>query len=206
MEDQALRESLCRGAAQLWMRGLIVGDGGLVSTEAGRRRFLVTPLGRRRSGLRPEELLLVDIGGADVAGGPGIPPQLWRPHRLAYQSLRDNDADHPVDHPPVHATVLATPPSAMALALLHPDMPLLQCASFGPAMGLEPDEQRLHALDAGDEPALRDALLHQRIVLLRGLGVLTAAGTLEEALNLIEGVEYAASLTLACAGQRVPRP
>ena len=66
MDEDQLRQQVCNASHQLWMRGLIAGADGLVALELHRRRYIVTPPGRRRINLQPDDLLCVDMAGEDL--------------------------------------------------------------------------------------------------------------------------------------------
>ena len=189
MDELALREYVCQAAYQLWLRGLLVGDGGMVTVETHRHRYLATPPGTRRSTLRAADLLCVDVGGLDVEGGSSIEPGLWRLHRLAYQAARPEIGAEPSsNHLEVHATVLVTPLNLMALLRLNAGAAEL-------ALG---DGAALPMLDGQDERALQRALAERGAAGIAALGVLVAGADLTALLNRIEGLEHAAGIELAC--------
>ncbi len=185
MDEQLLRERVCQGAQQLWMRGLLAGDGGLVSVESHRRRFLVTPPGRRRSDLLPADLMTVDLGGLDMNGGPGLASDLWRPHRIAYQIERETPG---VGSQAIRATVLVTSPALTALVRQQAPGTREVAALCGAALPWTDDP--------ADEPAIRLALENRRAVFIRGSGLLAVGHDLASALNLVEHLEQAAYITL----------
>ena len=109
-DEEKLRREVCQAAQQLWVRGLIAGDRGLVSAELNRRRYLTTPLRKRRADLQPDDLLCVDVGGESIQATHGLDPPQWMPHRLAYQARVDGDLDagsHNGQYLPTRATILA---------------------------------------------------------------------------------------------------
>jgi ribulose-5-phosphate 4-epimerase/fuculose-1-phosphate aldolase len=185
MEEMALRERICAGSHELWLRGLIVGDGGLLSGEMGRRRYLVTPPGQRRCALAPRDLACVDVGGQSVGGGDSIDAGVWRPHRLAYQAARPGTE---TDASAVRATILATPPSLLALLRLRPGIPSL---NVGAAAAVP-------VVDPRDDRALQSALASAGAVAFPALGLLVAGPDLTALLNRVEAIEHAATIELAC--------
>jgi len=187
MEDLALRERICQGAQQLWLRGLLAGDAGLLTVEAHRRRFLVTPPGKRRSDLLPLDLMNVDLGGVDMNNGPALAPELWRPHRIAYQIDRDSAPGITSTSAPVRATLLAHPPALTALILQQPQTQELLI--FG--------QPGLPILDpTADDPTLLAAIQARRSLYLRNQGLFLAAADLAAALSLAERLEQAALITI----------
>src|SRR5205814_5877822 len=85
VDELQLRQQVCDAARQLWIKGLIVGDGGMVCVELHRRRYLVTPPGKRRGDLRETDLRIVDVGGMELGEDRVLDENLWRAHRIALQ-------------------------------------------------------------------------------------------------------------------------
>lgn len=173
------------------MRGLIAGDSGLVTVELNRRRFLTTPLGKRRAELRPEDLLCVDLGGESIQDALGLDPDLWMPHRLAYQTRVDDvystGSPNNGQLAPIRATILAEPAHVMALMRLKINEPQLQ---FG-------EDHPIPVLESMNESAVKNTLSQSRVVGIRNCGLLVAAPQLAEALNWIERTEHAAAIEIA---------
>jgi ribulose-5-phosphate 4-epimerase/fuculose-1-phosphate aldolase len=192
MDESRLRENLVQAVKQLWMRGLIAGDGGVVSVELHRRRYLTTPMGKRRIDLLPQDLVCVDIGGLEVQGGAGVDEAAWRPHRLAYQStLEVVHTQVPIAGDaaaaPVRATIFATPPHVVALTMLCQADRELKLAGAAAIAVVEP----------GDEGQLREALRRVSAVAVRGAGLLVTAAELNQAMNRVELIELAATVEIA---------
>jgi ribulose-5-phosphate 4-epimerase/fuculose-1-phosphate aldolase len=189
MDEMVLREYVCQAAYQLWLRGLIVGDGGLVSVETHRHRYLATPPGRRRSMLRATDLVCVDVGGMDVEGGASIDPAAWRLHRLAYQVARPEMGAEPFsNHCEIHATALVTPVNLLAQMRWNPDAAALELGAVG----------TLPLVEAKDDHGVQGALMREGAVAIRGVGLLTAGTDLAGLLNRIESLEHAAEIEVAC--------
>lgn len=185
MEEGQLREQVCQAAHQLWLRGLMVGELGLISSEEHRRRYVVTPPGLRRSDLQPDDLWVVDVGGVAVDSTASLEPNLWLPHRVAYQR-RLNEGDGGA---PVRATIAASPPMIMALARAAAGERVLHLTGVAP----------IAIVPATDEQALRQAVTSHQIVVMTCSGVLCVGQTLAGAMNLLEMVEHAAAIELAAS-------
>jgi L-fuculose-phosphate aldolase len=189
MDEQALRAYVCQAAYQLWLRGLIVGAGGMVSVETHRHRYVATPPGVRRSMLRPADLLCVDVGGSDVEGGSSIEPGLWRLHRLAYQAARPELGAAPASNPiEVRATAFVTPLNLMALMRL----------STGAASAALGEAGVLPLLHEPDDHAVQRAVAEHGAAGLAGAGLLVAGADLAALLNQVEALEHAAGIELKC--------
>lgn len=189
-----MRQQICQAAQQLWMRGLIVGGGGVVTVELHRRRFLTTPHGLRRANLQADDLICIDMGGLNIQGGSGLSEAEWRLHRAAYKSGLD-EAGQPVGNGPrrrVNATILAEPPIVMALMRMLPG---------GAAELALPGCDPVPVLGEHDEQAVTDAVRQSALVAVRTAGVLAAAADLPAALNDLERIDHAARIALATGGQ-----
>jgi L-fuculose-phosphate aldolase len=188
MDESALREQMCQAAYQLWLRGLVVGDGGMISVETHRHRYLATPPGLRRSVLRPEDLVCVDVGGLDVEGGGSIDPAIWRLHRLAYQAERmEPGAEPDGNHTMIRATALVTPISLLAALRWNPEATALELTPEG----------MLPIVEARDDRAVQSALTRHRAAAVRYVGLLAVASDLTKLLNRIEAIDHAAGVEVA---------
>jgi L-fuculose-phosphate aldolase len=181
MDEMALREAVCRAAYQLWQRGLLAGDQGLLTAEWYRRRYLATPAGQRRAELTPQALALVDIGGQAIEPSDGLAAATWRPHRLAYQS-RDELATADTGRT-IEATALLTPPELWAAYRRQ-----------GQGMWLTLGRQQVPVVSAEDERDVQGAIQQHPAVLLPEEGLLAAGATLAEVANTLETLEQAARL------------
>ena len=180
MEEEPFQDLICQAAQQLWMRGLIVGQSGMISVEEHRRRYLVTPPGVRRSDLTPQDLLVVDVGGAAVSGARALDADFWLPHRLAYQENANGDNS-------VHATIEASPPMTIALARSMNSAPTLNLPGL-PAIAVVVNN---------DEQSIRDAVDAHRVIILNNTSVVSLAPDLADAMNMLEAVEHASTIELA---------
>lgn len=184
--EASLERQICRAAQQLWSRGLVVADQGIISAECHRRRYLVTPPALRRCDLSPEELATVDIGGSAVNGQGILDAPSWLPHRLAYQR-RAEMPDSRGRNRSVAATILAAPPMTLALLRKRSDAMTLMLAEMPP----------IAVVDQLEDEALRTVIeTHQHIV-IRNIGLFCFGVDLASTLNEVEKVEHAATVELA---------
>ncbi len=186
MDETQLRERFCLAVRQLWTRGMIVGADGLLCCEVHRRRYLVTPMGQRRIDLKPQDLTCVDIGGENVHGGEGIPPELWQPHRDVYQSHLDPAGVT------LGASALVEPANVLALLSQQDGADRLDIGNG----------ESIPIVDGGDDQALRAVLSDSTDAVLRGdrgrgKGLFVAGVDLSQTLNRIERIELAATVRLA---------
>lgn len=181
MDETQLRERFCLAIHQLWTRGMIAGADGLLCCEVHRRRYLVTPMGRRRIDLKPADLTCVDIGGENVHGGEGISPELWQPHRDVYQSHQDPASVM------LGASALVEPANVLALLTRQDGAERLDLGNG----------ESIPIVDGDDDRALRAVLSASTDAVLRGRGLFVAATDLAQTLNRIERIELAATVRLA---------
>lgn len=170
----ARREILVAAGARLGERGLVVAAEGNLSLRLGGGRLLVSPSGRRKDALGPEDLLIVPI---EVAPDGDAPIRGSRPssdiaiHR-AIMAAR----------PDVLAIVHAHVPAAMALTLAGqaPDpaalpetalqLPRLPVVPFAPMGSAELAAAIVAALTSGPEPQPGAVVLDRHGALTVGTG------------------------------------
>lgn len=184
--DQArLREALVAAGRRLGARGLISAGEGNISVRLDDGMLLVTPSGRRKDELEPDDLLIVAIraaAGAAAAAGPP-PSSDIAIHRAIYEA-----------RPDVTAVVHAHLPAAMALtlagevpdpavlpetAMLLPRLPFIPFATPGSA---ELAAHVAKALGEGPDPLPGAVLLERH-------GGVAVGATINQAIDRLELVE-----------------
>lgn len=188
MDEEQLRQQVCRASHQLWLRGLVAGAGGLVALEMHRRRYLVTPPDVRRIDVQPGDVVCVDLAGVELRREVEFAPEVWTPHRVSFQqtmnalpeAIRQGEARH------VKATVLAHPPRLTALLALRPEAQKLDLHQHA----------SIPVVFANQEKHLGEAVLKHPVVALPGVGVLSTGPALAQALSALEGAEQAADITI----------
>ncbi len=109
MHDAARRMAeCCRRLADL---GLIAGADGNISVRLGENRVLVTPSGRIKATVSPEDMVEVDFTGAVVGGGSRHPPSAELGLHLEMLRLRED----------VMAVIHAHPPVAIGISVAGKD-------------------------------------------------------------------------------------
>lgn len=187
VEDEGdLRAAIVRVCRLLWERELIGGREGNVSARAGAGRLLVTPAGRSKRDLAPDDLVAVDLEGRRLAGAAGSPSSELELHLAAYAARPEIDAvvhahplaalAHVLAGRPLEITV---PETGFALGAIVPVAPFAEPGS--PAVGASVAP----LLAAGHDVVLLDR--HGAVAV--GSDPLTAA-------DLLETVERAARLSL----------
>ncbi len=105
ISDGVLREQLCRVGKLLYDKGLIVGTQGNLSARASDGQFLITPRGKCKGMLQPEDIVLTDGNGRSVSCEQA-PSSEYLVHLHGYKNRSD-----------FQAAVHAHPPYATAFAL-----------------------------------------------------------------------------------------
>ncbi len=185
MDHAAGRSALVSCGRRLDVLGFTPATDGNVSVRLGADVILVTPAGREKGELSPEDLLLVDLEGRIVQGA-GRPSTEMPMHLLCYR--RRGDVGGVVHaHPPI-ATAFAAAgvpldaPVMPEIVLTVGTIPLVPYATPG-------TEQLAQALEPWVDG--HDAFL------LASHGVLTLGRDVREALHRMERVEHLAKVTLA---------
>ena len=194
MTDARLRATLADYARRLHARGWVANHEGNVTARLGPGRYLVTPTATSKAEVTAESLLVVDDGGARVAGA-GKPFSEIGLHLTVFHN-----------RPDVNAVVHAHPPTAtgFAVAGVTLDRPLLPEAvvSIGPAIPTVPFAPPGAAACAALAPfvATTDA------VLLDHHGVLAWGADVEQAYLRLELVEHLARIALVAHQLGALRP
>lgn len=190
MTHPAPRELLIKICRLAWQRGYMAATDGNISLRLEEDRLLMTPSGRSKALIGPEELLLLDMEG-NLLEGEGAPSAELGLHLLAYAK-----------RPEAKAVLHAHPPLATALssAGLELDISALPEALAG--LGRVPTVPYASpgAL-GGDElaRAVEPFLTGHHALILGHHGTLTLGPSLESAWALTEKLESAAQVFLAAS-------
>jgi L-fuculose-phosphate aldolase len=183
-EFQARRDVVEIGR-RIWQRGYVAANDGNLSVRVAPDRIVVTPTGRSKGFLRPDELVVVDMEGKKRSGT--LEPTSELPmHIFAYTS-----------RPDIEAVVHAHPPRATGFAVAG--VALAQCVLPEVILTLGKVPLTEYATPSTTEvPTSIEAFIGKyNAILLRNHGVLTLGATVEEAYFRMETVEHFAEITLA---------
>jgi L-fuculose-phosphate aldolase len=184
--DQASAAIIAAGR-RLGARGLISAGEGNLSIRLGADRLLVTPTGRRKDELEPDELVVVRIADAaelDARSISGLAPSSDLAIHLAVHAAR----------PDIGAVAHAHLPASMALTLAgeYPDpallpetaqlLPRLPFVAFGEMGSAELAGRIAERLTEGPEPYPGAALLERH-------GAVAVGRDLESAVDRLELIE-----------------
>lgn len=184
MNEQYARRRLAEVCRMLYDRQLTVSAGGNMSIRIGDSEILITPSGRNKGLLEPEDMVLLGSDGSVLSDGK--PSIEHRFHLVLYNMNPDTGAV--VHCHPLYCTALAVRGEGMKTKLTPEGILLL--GEVPMIDYFTPGSQEL--VDAVAAHGDCDAMLMARH------GALTQGHTLEEAYNRMEELEFQAKLQILC--------
>ena len=185
MLHHAIATAVIDVARRLHQQGMLAACDGNISVRVGDDRLLVTPAGRSKALLTPEELVEVDLTGR-VVGGHGRASTELPLHLAVYAAA-----------PAARAVVHAHPPHAIAWTLVHPFDVALPTEAL-PEVVLATGGIPIAPYAPPGTTALGDAAkthaARSRVVILARHGALAWGEDLGEAEAGIERLEHAARI------------
>lgn len=182
MNESFAREVLADVCAKLYERKLTVSAGGNMSIRINDGEILITPSGRNKGLLLPEDMVKMSMDGKVI--GDGKPSIEHRFHLALYNKNQDTNAI--VHCHPLYCTTLAvkgekiksdlTPEGVLLLG----DVPMVEYYTPG-------SEELVKAVEAYSD---------SKAMLMKRHGALTQGKTMEEAYNRMEELEFQAQLQL----------
>lgn len=183
MELEAARQALIGGGRRLGARGLIAAAEGNLSICLDRERLLITPTGRRKDELSPDDLVIVRIGHDEGAARSrsGLAPTSDLAIHLAIHAARPDIAAVAHAHLPASMALtlageIPDPTSLPETALLLPRVPFVPFGEMGSA---ELAQRIAAAFVDGPEPLPRAVLLERHGAVAVGPDVATAVDRLD---------------------------
>jgi len=181
MNEADARRTLCDACLRLYSKDLLVSAGGNVSIRVD-DGFLITPSGRNKGSLTPEDMVKMSMLGKVV--GKGKPSIEYKFH-LSLYNLR-NDVNAIVHCHPVYCTALAVKGEKLRTDLTPEGVILLGDVPNVPYRTPGSDE-----LVQEVEKISRSAA-----AIMQNHGAVTQGKTMEEACNRMEELEFQAHLQL----------
>lgn len=182
MNEMYARELLTEFCKMLYDRQLTVSAGGNMSMRINDREIIITPSGRNKGLLRPEDMVKVSIDGEVLSDGkPSIE------HRFHLALYRMN--------PETNAVVHCHPLNCVALAVRNAEMRCNLTPEGAILLGHVP---MIGYYTPGSEELVEAVAKegHCRAMLMERHGALTQGRTIEEAYNRMEELEFQAKLQL----------
>jgi ribulose-5-phosphate 4-epimerase/fuculose-1-phosphate aldolase len=192
--DTVTPDALIAAARHLAARGLSPGSSGNLSIRIG-GRVLLTPTGSSLSRVEVDDLAELHLAGEHLGGGR--PTKEWAVHLAAY--VADAALAAVVHlHAPASTAVSCLPP--------EPEHELAALPAYTPYRVMSLGEVPLVPYAAPGDAALGAAVgariaAGHRVLLLANHGSVTAAPTLDRAVDLAEELEASAALALTLAGR-----
>jgi L-fuculose-phosphate aldolase len=181
MDEMTARELLCDACSKLYDKDLLVSAGGNVSIRYD-NGFLITPSGRNKGSLSPNDMVMISVDGKTK--GNGRPSIEYKFHLALYK--RRGDVNAIVHCHPLYCTALAVKGERLNTALtpegviLLGDVPMVPYRTPG-SDELAEEVEKIYASSA--------ALMEKH-------GAVTLGRTMEDACNRMEELEFQAHLQL----------
>jgi L-fuculose-phosphate aldolase len=184
MNERYARQELVKICKMLYDRQLTVSAGGNMSVRINDSEILITPSGRNKGMLEPEDLILMNTKGKVLSDGK---PSIERKFHLALYNM--NPETNCIIHcHPLHCVTLAVKAERIKSNITPEGVLLLGDV---PMVGYHtPGSKKL--VDAIAEYGHCNAILMERH------GAITQGRTIEEAYNRMEELEFQAKLQLLC--------
>ena len=184
MTEREIRIQICEVGRRLYARGLVAGADGNISVRLPRGRLLTTASGHSKGFMRPEELVVTDLGGNPLGGGkPSSELQL---HLAVYRKRAD-----------VQAVVHAHPPKAVAFTVAG--VSLEQCVMPEVLVYIGTIATARYATPSSVEGAraIEELIEKHDALLLDRHGAVTVGADVFQAWERMEKLEYFAEVVLA---------
>ncbi len=175
------KEQIIKTLKILYEKDFIQGNTGNISLKVSPNHFLITPRGKRKSDLEPDDILLVDINGGVLEGN--LQPSIELRTHLAWYRVRQD----------INAIIHSHPPYITASSFYMPAeiKPLLtELADFFGKKIVSVPYRKAGSTELEADVAEKGAQDGVYIIILQKHGLLVAGKSLEEALNRTELIEF----------------
>ena len=181
MTDASIRSEIAETCRRLYARNLLAASDGNVSVRLNEKQILITPTGRQKGFLKPEDIVVIDLDGIAKEGKPSAELAM---HLHIFRTV-----------PMAKAVIHAHPPHAVAWTLARPDLQELPADSFSEVIlgcGRIPIVPYARPGTEAMGTELNPFLSFARAMILARHGAVCWGESLEETLNGIERIEHAA--------------
>jgi Ribulose-5-phosphate 4-epimerase and related epimerases and aldolases len=186
MNEEYARKELAGLCKRLYDRGLTVSAGGNMSIRLNGTEFLITPSGRNKGSLLPEDLIKMDLKGNILSEGK---PSIEREFHIAI--YKDNPDTNAVVHcHPLYCTALAVKEENVRSGLTPEGVILLG------------EVPMVDYFTPGSKELAKAVKAHSasKAILMKRHGAITQGKTSEEAFNRMEELEFQAKLQMLVDG------
>lgn len=182
---QEIKQQIIRVAQQLHSKNMLAAADGNISYRIDDENILITPTGKSKANIKPQEIAVINLAGETIRGEPSSEKQM---HLAIYKSC-----------PQARSIIHAHPATATAWTIARPELTELpsECLSeLIIAAGQIPiaPYQCPGTKEMGE--VLKPYLPHSRIIILARHGALSWGEDLQEALNGMERLEHAAEILM----------
>lgn len=192
MNEQTARSKLADICKLLYDRNLTVSAGGNMSIRLNEKEFIITPTGRNKGLLRPDEMVLMNTSGKILSDGR---PSTEKAFHIALFKAGP-DTGSVIHCHPLYCTVLAVTGERIKSALTPEGIILL---GEVPTIGYFTPGSKKLANAVAEHSSCRAMLMERH-------GAITQGRTPEEAFNRMEELEFQAKLQILAAGaDELPR-
>lgn len=185
MEKLIIAKKIIAVAKQLHAKNFLAAADGNISFRLSDNEILITPAGKPKALLEPEDLAIISLDNQIISGNPSS-------ERLMHLAIyRECSLARYVIH--------AHPPKAIALTIAHPELSELPAESLSElilAAGRVPIVPFARPGTQAMGDVLKPYLPECRILILARHGALTWGEDLQEALNGMERLEHTAEILL----------
>lgn len=178
-----LSREIISACQRIYNRNMLAAADGNVSVRLDDNRVMITPSGKAKAFIKPEDMAIVDLEGKVLEGNPSGERIM---HLEVYKRC-----------PKAKAVVHAHPPHAVAWSVAHPELKELPAKCLSEvilACGSIPfvDYARPTTKQMADR--LEEFLPQHRAMILSRHGALAWGETLDEAVNGMERIEHSAQI------------
>ena len=185
MNERTLRIQIIEAAKRLHQRNMLASADGNISYRMSDDQILITPAGRAKILIEPEEIAVISLHNEILEGTPSSERLM---HLAIYQHC-----------PEAHCVVHAHPPTAIAWTIAKPQLTELPNRSLSEliiAVGKVPIVPYARPGTAAMGDVLLPHLPHCRVMILARHGALAWGGSIDEATNGLERIEHTAEILL----------
>lgn len=190
MDDNFLRKGIVDIGIEMHRRDFISGAAGNISVRLPDGNLLITPSGRNKSQLTPNDLLKIDLNGHCLSGDASCKPSSEVPMHLEVYRQRSD----------VHAVIHAHPITCVALSLVGISLQDPYIPEALVFLGPIPTTPYATPSSTENRDAIAGLITQHDAIILAHHGSLTVGRDLEEAFARLEILEHTAK-TVALAFQ-----